>query len=204
MKKKGFFFVGVLLFPLLLAAETSHIDVCFTPGEDCTQRVVEAVNAAEVAVYVQAYSFTAMEIERALLAARARGVDVRVILDRSVLSTPHNVAELLSTHEIPVWIDEQLGIAHNKVMILDEARVVTGSFNFTRAAQTRNAENLLIIDDPMLAKKYLSNWESRERVSRAYYPVGMQQIVVPDVHERMDFLTWVKALWRWVRGVFKG
>ncbi|KHK00318.1 Endonuclease [Desulfovibrio sp. TomC] len=59
-------------------------------------------------------------------------------------------------------IDDKHAIAHNKVMIIDGATVITGSFNFTKAAEEKNAENLLIIRDMSLAKIYLSNWKQHQ------------------------------------------
>lgn len=56
-------------------------------------------------------------------------------------------------------------IAHNKVMIIDGKTVITGSFNFTDAAQNKHAENVIIITDAELAKKYFDNWMSRKKVS---------------------------------------
>lgn len=41
-------------------------------------------------------------------------------------------------------------------MIIDNKILVTGSFNFTRATQEKNAENLLIIHYVALAKIYLT------------------------------------------------
>jgi phosphatidylserine/phosphatidylglycerophosphate/cardiolipin synthase-like enzyme len=58
----------------------------------------------------------------------------------------------------------------SKIMIVDEKEVLTGSFNFTKAAQNKNAENLLIINDPTLAHLYLKNWERRRSVSRYLNP----------------------------------
>lgn len=63
---------------------------------------------------------------------------------------------------IDVSIDKVSGIAHNKVIILDEKKVITGSFNFTKSADTRNAENVIIVNDKEVASKYLQNWFSRK------------------------------------------
>ena len=65
-------------------------------------------------------------------------------------------------------MDTKVAIAHNKVMVIDGARVITGSFNFTAAAQKSNAENLLVIDDGALAAEYKANWERRRAVSVRY------------------------------------
>ncbi len=63
---------------------------------------------------------------------------------------------------IPTFIDDKHAIAHNKVMIIDKAKVITGSFNFTKAAEEKNAENVLIIKDKALAKVYIENWEKHK------------------------------------------
>ncbi len=76
---------------------------------------------------------------------------------------PH--AHYLMHHHIPVWQDNQLSIAHNKVMIFDRKTVETGSFNFTYSAQHRNAENVLIIQNKALAAAYLKNWFRRKKQS---------------------------------------
>ena len=69
---------------------------------------------------------------------------------------------------IPVWIDSKPAIAHNKVMIIDEKEVITGSFNFTDAAQKRNAENVVFITDIKLAEEFIENWQNREHHSIPY------------------------------------
>src|SRR3990167_4774852 len=151
---------------------------------------------------VFADNFTSRSIENALSSAKERGVKVQVILDKSILSNPGNAAEFFAKHHIPVWIDYHVGIAHNKEMILDEARVITGSVNFTRAAQMRNAENLLIIDDGNLAKKYLNNWQRRQDVSEVYAFVPEEKITVPPAVKHMDFFEWSRQMIKWFSAAF--
>ena len=69
---------------------------------------------------------------------------------------------------IPTWIDAQHAIAHNKVMVIDGATVITGSFNFTKAAEENNAENMLVIRDKALADKYAANWQAHVEHSEPY------------------------------------
>ena len=71
-------------------------------------------------------------------------------------------------------IDAQHAIAHNKVMIIDGEIVITGSFNFTKAAEVNNAENLLVIHDKKLAERYIKNWQEHERHSDEYVGRGRQ------------------------------
>lgn len=65
-------------------------------------------------------------------------------------------------------IDANHAIAHNKVLVIDGETVLTRRFNFTKAAQTRNAENLLILRDPALATQYTKNWETHRQHSQPY------------------------------------
>jgi phosphatidylserine/phosphatidylglycerophosphate/cardiolipin synthase-like enzyme len=134
--------------------------VCFTPGTNCTELIVQALGASKRTVLVQAYSFTSAPIAQALLKAHQRGVSVQVILDKSQRSEQYSSADFLANQGVPVVIDEKHAIAHHKVMVIDGETVLTGSFNFTKAAQEKNAENLVIIRDPALAAQYAQNWDA--------------------------------------------
>jgi phosphatidylserine/phosphatidylglycerophosphate/cardiolipin synthase-like enzyme len=119
-------------------------------------------------VLVQAYSFTSAPIAKALVDAHRRGVQVHVILDSSQRTEKYSEADFLRDSEIPTLIDAQHAIAHNKIITIDDYLILTGSFNFTKAAEEKNAENLLVINDPALARQYLDNWHVHEAHSQAY------------------------------------
>ena len=135
------------------------VKIYFTPSGSPTAAIIETLDNARESVHVQAYSFTSAPIAAALKRAHDRGVAVRVILDKSQKSEKYSSATFLTRSGIPVWIDGKHAIAHNKVMIVDGSIVITGSFNFTRGAEERNAENLLVISDGRIANQYLANWE---------------------------------------------
>lgn len=142
---------------------------CFTPGQDCTAVIVQTINTAKTELLVQAYGFTTLEIAQAIVNAKERGVKVEVVLDKSNETSNDTGAELLVTHGIMPKIDSTVTIAHNKVMVIDQSTVITGSFNFTESAQKRNAENVLIITgNPDLAAQYRRNFETRVAASRPY------------------------------------
>ncbi len=82
---------------------------------------------------------------------------MEIILDKSQRTDQYSSATFLFNVGIPVKIDAQHAIAHNKVMIIDGETVITGSFNFTKAAEEKNAENLLVIRDKKLAERYTKN-----------------------------------------------
>jgi phosphatidylserine/phosphatidylglycerophosphate/cardiolipin synthase-like enzyme len=144
------------------------IEVYFSPNGGCAGAIVRNLDCATNSVFVQAYSFTSAPIAEALVKAHQRGVKVQVILDDSQESEKYSEADFLNNYGIPTFIDSRHSIAHNKIMILDGAFVITGSFNFTKSAEEKNAENLLIINDPALAKKYLDNWQLHAAHSSPY------------------------------------
>lgn len=148
-----------LFLPLHAQQGPQDLKAYFSPNGGCTQAVVDALNAARKTVLVQAYSFTSVPIAKALAEAKHRGVDVRVILDKSQRTERYSGATYLVNEGIPTFIDASHRIAHNKVMVIDDQEVITGSFNFTKAAESGNAENvLLILHAPELAARYTANW----------------------------------------------
>ncbi|MCY2927499.1 MAG: phospholipase D family protein, partial [Planctomycetota bacterium] len=124
--------------------------------------------AAKQTVYVQAYSFTSAPIAKALVDAHKRSVKVLVILDKSQRTEKYSSADFVAHAGIPVQIDAAHAIAHNKIVIIDGETVITGSFNFTKGAEEKNAENLLVIRSKDLAAKYLENWQVHAKHSEAY------------------------------------
>jgi len=143
-------------------------DVYFSPKGGCTDAIIRELNKAKSTILVQAYSFTSVPIAKALLNAHKRGVKVEVILDKSQRTDQYSSATFFYNSGIPVKIDSQHAIAHNKVMIIDGETVITGSFNFTKAAEENNAENLLVIRDNKLAERYIKNWQEHDRHSEVY------------------------------------
>jgi phosphatidylserine/phosphatidylglycerophosphate/cardiolipin synthase-like enzyme len=144
------------------------IQVHFSPGGGPTAAVVEALDHATNTILVQAYSFTSAPIAQALVEARRRGVQTTVILDASQRTEKYSEADFLAHNDIPTLIDERHAIAHNKIIVIDGYVVITGSFNFTKAAEEKNAENLLVINDPALAARYAENWRAHAAHSEPY------------------------------------
>lgn len=135
------------------------IEAHFSPHGGCTEAVVSELEGARETIQVQAYSFTSTPIARALVAAHRRGVHVTVILDPSNRKEQNSRVSSLLEAGVPTYVDPQHAIAHNKIMIIDGRSIVTGSFNFTNAAERNNAENLLVIrNDPPLCAAYDQNF----------------------------------------------
>ncbi|AZL15984.1 phospholipase D-like domain-containing protein [Rickettsiales endosymbiont of Stachyamoeba lipophora] len=150
------------------SAEISHVNVCFTPSTtSCSNLITQQINAANLLVFVQAYSFTSQPIAKALINAFNRKVEVAIILDKTSL---HNKEETVLIQQlqqagIPIYIDKIKGLAHNKIIIIDDRKVLTGSYNFTKGAEHRNAENIVLINDPLINRAYHNNWLKRKEHS---------------------------------------
>jgi len=161
---------SVLLYPKILL-NNIPISVYFSPNGGCTQAIIDVISNAKSEILVQAYSFTSAPIAKALVEAHKRGIKVQVILDKSQKTAQYTSATFLANSKIPTFIDSQHAIAHNnKIIIIDGTTVITGSFNFTKAAEERNAENLLFIKSEELAKLYVENWKNHKEHSEPYEP----------------------------------
>lgn len=177
---KSYLRTAVIVFILSLAlsgyANTQTADiplhttvqVYFSPHGGCTEAIVREIGKAKSEILVQAYSFTSRDIAKALVDAKKRGVNVQIILDKSNRSAKYSAGDFTAHMGILTYIDAEHAIAHNKIMILDRETVITGSFNFTRAAEENNAENLLILKSKELAKVYIDNWNKHRQHSEEY------------------------------------
>lgn len=156
--------------PMTVPAQGT-IEVAFSPPGGATAAIVAALGAARQRVWVQAYSFTSAPIAKAVLQAARRGLDVQVVLDKSQRTQKYSVADFFANQGVPVFIDDQHAIAHNKVMVIDSDTLVTGSFNFSKAAEQANAENMLIFrGNPALQKLYADNFRFHLSHSTRYEP----------------------------------
>lgn len=159
--------------PFVLPA-TGTVQVAFTPGDDAGKLIADAINGAQRQVLVQAFSFTHRKIADALISAKQRGVDVKVVADKEQTHRiPTSVIARIAAGGVPVFIDSAHNSAHNKVMVIDagspEAALITGSFNFTQAAQHKNSENVLVIrGNKALTDLYLKNWRQHYEHSEPY------------------------------------
>jgi phosphatidylserine/phosphatidylglycerophosphate/cardiolipin synthase-like enzyme len=152
-----------LVVPSLYATDITlpkdtPVRVFFSPIGGCTDAIIDTISKAKSEILVQAYIFTSEPIAKALLSAHKRGAKVLVILDKSQKSGGYSAVTFFANQDIPAYIDSSHAIAHDKVMIIDQETIITGSFNFTKSAESKNAENLLIIRSSELAGLYRENW----------------------------------------------
>src|SRR5690348_16626670 len=120
--------------PPVPAASEGGISVFFSPNGGAGAAVVAEINAAKSTLDVQAYLLTTKEIIGPIAKAHARGVKVRVVMDAEKAGSDYSAATYLANAGVPVFLDSEHKEAHNKIMLIDGKTILTGSFNFTRAA----------------------------------------------------------------------
>src|SRR4051794_19514509 len=151
------------------AATEDNLSVYFSPGGGCTDAILREIGKAKECVWVQAAQFTYSPIAKVLVAARVRGVDVRVIIDAGKNEGEKSEADRLIAGKVPTFSDAQHHTAHNKVILIDHRLIFTGSFNLTRESESENAENLLMIEGkPKLVAAYEANFKEHLGHSTKY------------------------------------
>jgi len=142
-----------------LFGQAFDIRAHFSPKGGCQQAIVEEINKARREILVQAYSFTADPITYGLVEAKKRGINVEVLLDRSNEAERYSDLKILLDKGLDPLIDAEHAIAHNKIIIIDQRILITGSYNFTNQAEGENAENLVVIKGrPDLIRQYRENF----------------------------------------------
>lgn len=153
-----------LTFATGAAVAAPSIDVGFSPEGSAQQLVLRTLDDSRESIRLMGYSFTSPEVVKSLIAAKRRGVDVRVVVDdRGNRSRASQAAmNVLVNAGIPLRTNGQYKIMHDKVIITDGQNVELGSFNYTRSAAESNSENALVVREmPALAQTYLAHWQSR-------------------------------------------
>lgn len=133
--------------------QESKTEAFFCPQDQCEERAISAILGAEHSIDVAMYSFTSEKIAYALEEAESEGVEVRVVADYVQSKSNYSVLEDLEQKGIKVRIISGRTM-HNKFMIIDSALIETGSYNWTKNGNEKNAENMVFIFDEGTAKEY--------------------------------------------------
>jgi phosphatidylserine/phosphatidylglycerophosphate/cardiolipin synthase-like enzyme len=136
------------------------IKVIFTSEDPAiAESIIPVVNTATKNIRFLAFSFTDFPLAEAMIQRARSGVDVAGVFEK--VGSDTDAAELTTLHcaSIPVRRDGNGSFMHNKVIIVDERYVITGSLNFSTNAEESNDENVIIIDNPDIAKLYMQDFE---------------------------------------------
>jgi len=137
---------------------------CAAESPPCSHYVLKEISKAKVKIEVAVFTFTLDEIAEALVEAAERGVNVWVVYELGMEDTP--LVAKLESGGVAVRADKNPDLMHHKFMVVDDATVLTGSFNWTYSADNFHDENLLIIHSPGVAWQYHEEfvrvWEAAE------------------------------------------
>jgi phosphatidylserine/phosphatidylglycerophosphate/cardiolipin synthase-like enzyme len=137
----------------------NQVEVLFSPDDGVQRRLLELVGGAEHSVDFLAFSFTSAELAEAMLDRAGEGVEVRGVFDEEQSGGQGSAYRLMRQAGLDVRLDTTRGDMHHKVILIDDAIVVTGSYNFSRSAEEQNDENVLILHAPPVAAEYLIEFE---------------------------------------------
>ena len=156
MKQIFICIIGFLLISGCAELEKEEVraHAYFCPEDNCSLQIISAINSAEESVDIAVYSFTLDSIADALVRAEQRGVEVGVVFDYVQSFNEYSEDETLERSGVYVIRKKGDGLMHNKFLVVDERLVVTGSFNYSRSADTKNDENLVFIYNKDVAEKY--------------------------------------------------
>ena len=145
---------------LAVAADRPEVESAFSPKQGATDLVVKAVGEAHKTIRVAAYLMTSRAIANALIRAAKNGVDVKVVLDRLQCDATGSLDYYLAQNGIAVRRNSLYANMHDKFMVIDGNEVELGSFNYTRTAEEKNAENVLVLHNaPETAARYQAQWD---------------------------------------------
>ena len=145
-------FLFLSLASVSIAAVPGPVDSFSSQDGGCTDACLAVLNAAKSSIYIQANSVISASLEEALVAAGKRGVKIEAIID-----TPR-----VSIKSLPSLIAPARPIAHKNILItviVDDVIVIRGTLNFSKSAEDKNVESMLIIRDPGLTASYQEAWK---------------------------------------------
>jgi phosphatidylserine/phosphatidylglycerophosphate/cardiolipin synthase-like enzyme len=135
------------------------VSVLFAPEDGVIGRIIPYVENAQSSVRFLAFSFTDYPLAKAMIDRAAIGIDVAGVFEKVGSETEFSELRTLHCAGVPVRQDGNPSFLHHKLIIVDERIVITGSLNFSTNAETRNDENVIIVDNPEIAALYIQEFE---------------------------------------------
>lgn len=143
------------------------VETYFSPDDGVSQHLVKLIESADQSIYFLAYSYTSDDLAQAMIARHKAGVEVRGVMDESQYKSNTGTAyDLLRQEGIEVRLDSIPGLLHHKVIIIDGKAVAFGSYNFSRNAEKINDENIVIVFNPAIAQKFVTEFERIFAISK--------------------------------------
>jgi len=137
----------------------TQVEVYFSPEDGVAKHVLQRLNTAKRSITFMTFSYTEDKISDAMIAKVKAGLAVRGVFESQNAGGTGSDFNRLKQGGVDVLEDGNCYILHHKVIVIDERTVLTGSYNFIGSAEKDNDENLVIVDDPNLARAYVDEFE---------------------------------------------
>jgi phosphatidylserine/phosphatidylglycerophosphate/cardiolipin synthase-like enzyme len=137
------------------------VSALFSPGGGVRSRLVAEIGKAVSKIDLAIYSFTANELREALIAAKNRGVAIRIVADSSQADGLGGEVPTLESLGFTLKRCSGLGsgIMHDKYMIIDRRFLFTGSYNWSVSAEDSNFENAILIEGLPVIREYEADFD---------------------------------------------
>lgn len=140
-------------------SEAVQMELSFSPGKDCLATIVRLLGWCKTSADICVFTITDNRVSQAITECAKRGVVVRVISDNDKSGDTGSDVDNLDRQGIDVRLDRSEHHMHHKFAVFDNAKALTGSYNWTRSAATSNRENILVSDDPRAVEGYTREFE---------------------------------------------
>ena len=141
-------------------SDGTQISIYFSPKNDTISPLLKEIQSAKTSIHFMAFSFTHDALGEAMRDRFESGIDVQGVFEERQVDDRYSEYNAMKNAGIPVILDENRGAMHHKVIVIDGKTVITGSYNFSKNAETRNNENLLIIkENREIGAAYLGEFE---------------------------------------------
>ena len=133
----------------------TDLKIYFSPQDKALKNaVIPLINKAQKYIYIPTFLITDTKTTEALIRAKSRGVDIKIIVDALNASAKYSKHHLLRNAGILVKTENYAGKMHSKSMIVDDKYTIIGSMNFSYSGENKNDENLIVIENPEITKFY--------------------------------------------------
>jgi len=143
-----------------------EVENYFAPEDEVAAQIIAEIEGAQSRIRFLAFTFTSDEIADAMLERARAGVVVQGVMESRNAGREYSQYERMRAAVHDVLPDGNPYIMHHKVIIVDDATVILGSYNFTSSAENNNDENLLIIHDPEVAALFVAEFGRVYEVAR--------------------------------------
>ncbi len=133
--------------------------VCFSPKNECSEKICKFIRKAEQSLLICVFTISDNEITKNILAAHARGVDIKIITDNDKTMDKGSDIYQMATQGVKIKVDMSRHHMHHKFAIRDNKALLTGSYNWTRSAEIYNQENFIITGEKKLIKSFRKEFD---------------------------------------------